>query len=314
MNINNPDQNTVEKRFPEAIMATCCIPWKEDFSLDEEMFRRLIRLTLEHTKYVYLFGTAGEGYAVQGALYKKVVSIFAEEVTKNNGFPMVGVISASLQEMHERIETAKALGIRLFQISLPCWDIPTGEEIYTFFDSLLSRHPDCRFMHYNRRLQGRVLGVDEYIRLSAAHPNLIGAKISTDSLRYVNSLITSGLPLQWFFTTPGFAYASMYNRCGLLISAASINWGMAKRYFQAGLRKDYAALLEYQEDLIGLVNKLVGIMPPGAHMDGSYDKIFPKMYIPDFPLRLLPPYKGAEEETFVKLKEIVLENYPEWSF
>ncbi|NQT58068.1 MAG: dihydrodipicolinate synthase family protein [Bacteroidetes bacterium] len=306
------DLKSTGKRFPEAIMATCCVPWGEDYSLDEGMFRRLIRLTLEHTPYVYLFGTAGEGYAIQGDLYKKVVSVFADEVGKNNGFPMVGVISSSLQEMHEKIETAKALGIRLFQISLPCWDIPTGDEIDTFFNSLLSKHTDCQFMHYNRRLQGRVLGVDEYTRLSEAHPNLIGAKISSDSLTYINSLITSGLPLQWFFTTPGFAYASMYKQCGLLISAASINWDMAKRYFQAGLQKDYAALMGFQENLIGLVKKLIVIMPPGAHMDGSYDKLFPKMYIPDFPLRLLPPYVGAEEETFSRLKDILFKYYPEW--
>lgn len=314
MSKDNLNQKIGKKKFPEAIMATCCIPWKEDFSLDEDMFRSLIRLTLEHTPYVYLFGTAGEGYAIQGDLYKRVVSVFADEVAKNNGFPMVGVISASLQEMHERIETAKALGIRLFQISLPCWDIPKGEEIDIFFDSLLSKHTDCKFMHYNRRLQGTVLGVEEYTRLSAAHPNLIGAKISTDSLRYVDSLMTSDLPLQWFFTTPGFALASMYSKCGLLISAASINWDMAKRYFQAGLQKDYAALIGYQKDLIGLVNRLVGIMPPGTHIDGAYDKLFPKMYLPEFPSRLLPPYKGADEETFMKFKEIVMEYYPNWSF
>ncbi len=62
--MNNLNLKEPVKRFPEAIMATCCIPWKEDYSLDEDMFRKLIRLTLGHTKYVYLFGTAGEGYAI----------------------------------------------------------------------------------------------------------------------------------------------------------------------------------------------------------------------------------------------------------
>ncbi|MCK5155864.1 MAG: dihydrodipicolinate synthase family protein [Spirochaetales bacterium] len=301
-----------KKRFPEAILATCCIPWEKDFSLNEDMFRKLIRLTINHTQYVYIFGTAGEGYAVNESQYKRVVSVFADEVEKCEGIPMVGVISSSLQDMHDKIDIAKVAGIRLFQISLPCWDIPREFEIDTFFNSILLEHRDCQFLHYNRRLQGHVLGVEEYTRLSNAHPNLIGAKISSDSITYIHSLMTGGLPLQWFFTTPGFAYASMYGKCGLLIAAASINWGMAKLYFRSGIDKDFDTLMKYQQDIIDIVNELIEIMPSEAHIDGAYDKLYPKMYLPDFPLCLLPPYEGATEETFNQFRKIISTYYPDW--
>lgn len=37
---------------------------------------------------------------------------------------------------------------------------------------------------------------------------------------------------------------------------------------------------------------------PAGRIDGSYDKLFEKMYDPEFPLRLLPPYIGSSDEEF----------------
>src|SRR6188508_227002 len=63
---------TTMARIPElhpprdrAILGTCCIPWTADYQLDEPLFRRSIQADIEHgTKYLYLFGTAGEGHSV----------------------------------------------------------------------------------------------------------------------------------------------------------------------------------------------------------------------------------------------------------
>lgn len=37
---------------------------------------------------------------------------------------------------------------------------------------------------------------------------------------------------------------------------------------------------------------------PDNRIDGSYDKLFEKMYEPDMPLRLLPPYIGSSDEEY----------------
>jgi hypothetical protein len=40
-----------------------------------------------------------------------------------------------------------------------------------------------------------------------------------------------------------------------------------------------------------------------AHMDGAFDKLFVKYQLPEFPSRLLPPYRGATEEQFLHFRE-----------
>ena len=35
-----------------------------------------------------------------------------------------------------------------------------------------------------------------------------------------------------------------------------------------------------------------------GHMDGVFDKMFTKIHIPEFPLRLLPPYTAAGDAQF----------------
>ena len=68
------------KRYPSCILAACCVPWNEDGSLAEEIFRHEIRNLLTNlTRDIYLFGTAGEGYAVTEEQFDQIVHVFREE-------------------------------------------------------------------------------------------------------------------------------------------------------------------------------------------------------------------------------------------
>ena len=51
---------------------------------------------------------------------------------------------------------------------------------------------------------------------------------------------------------------------------------------------------------------------PAGRIDGSYDKLFEKMYDPEFPLRLLPPYIGSSDEEFHTFVRLLGERLPEW--
>src|SRR6266496_3277911 len=100
-----------KKRYPACILATCCIPWNEDGSLAEEIFRRQIRNLRENlTRHLYLFGTAGEGYAVTDKQFDQILKIFHEETNQAADRAMVGVISLSLGTIIERIERARSMG------------------------------------------------------------------------------------------------------------------------------------------------------------------------------------------------------------
>src|SRR6185436_2188682 len=109
------------KRFPSCILSTCCIPWDDRDQFAERIFRAQVRAALAGTQHLYVFGTAGEGYAVTDRQFDQVVAAFTDEMRQAGAEPMVGVIHLSLGTILERIERCRDAGVRQFQISLPSW-------------------------------------------------------------------------------------------------------------------------------------------------------------------------------------------------
>lgn len=50
--------------LPAAILATAVVPWTDRYEFDEAVFRReVLTIARNLTHHIYVFGTAGEGYA-----------------------------------------------------------------------------------------------------------------------------------------------------------------------------------------------------------------------------------------------------------
>ena len=115
------------KRYPQCLLGTCCVPWNEDGSFAERVFRKQGQHLLKNgTKHLYLFGSAGEGYAVTDRQFNKITEVFCEEMDTAGAVPMVGVISASMPTIIQRIKWGRDMGAKEFQISLPCWGKDTN--------------------------------------------------------------------------------------------------------------------------------------------------------------------------------------------
>ena len=91
-------------RYPQAILVSCEIPWDKQENLMEDLFRREVLQTLENGfNHLYVFGTAGEGYAVDTSRFRQIVQIFYEETRGDNVHPMVGGIGLSTANIVERV-------------------------------------------------------------------------------------------------------------------------------------------------------------------------------------------------------------------
>ena len=105
-------------RYPSTVMVSIVCPWDRRERLAEQIFRRAIRhaagMGFDH---LYVFGTAGEGYAVDGARFRSVIEVFRDETVGSAATPMVGVIGLSTANVLERLRVAYDLGFREFQIS-----------------------------------------------------------------------------------------------------------------------------------------------------------------------------------------------------
>ena len=304
-------------RYPRVMLGTVCLPWDEGGTLLEDLFREQVRrLGGAGLRERYVFGTVGEGYAVTEAQFDQVTRIFVEEMAAQEAPPMVGVISLSLGTVVERIERAAALGVRRFQLSLPSWGTLTDGEVGTFFRETCGRFPECRFLHYNLGRAGRLLDGGDYAALAARHENLVGTKYGGGDLRLIADLLTRAPTLRHFLTEPGYAAGCALGEPGFLVSFASSNLRRAGAYFAAGVDGDLPALAALHRELVAVRQDLGAAMaagPPAPHMDGGYDKLYSRLLDPRVPLRLLPPYAGADAAAFARYAALLRRRPPAWA-
>jgi len=291
---------------PLPILATAVVPWTADFRFDAETFRRQVRTIARNlTRHIYIFGTAGEGYAVTEAQFREIATCFSEISEEENVTPMLGVISLSLPTIAQRIAWGHSLGYRNFQLSLPAWGALNDRELDTFFAETCGRFPDSHFHHYNLARSNRVLTAVDYRRLADAHPNFVAVKASVSDPAIIRDFMALAPRLQFFFTERGYVEARKLGPCGFLISLASVNPAQAKA-FVAG---DDAFRLQAFEGVAAMGKKLKEIHGGCYHIDGAFDKMLFRVSDPTFPLRLLPPYEFASEADFDAFRAAIP---PEW--
>lgn len=298
--------------LPPTVLGTCCVPWREDGSFDELLFRKSIRsLHARGMQDLYIFGTAGEGHAVCEARYREVATVFVEETRALGAQPMVGVISLSLATALERIDFARGLGVTLLQVSLPNWGAVRDSEVRAFFRETCDSFPDVNFLHYNLARAGRIVRPDEYAELSEHHPNLVATKYGAGEPEVVAGLMVRVPTLTHFFTELGYFQAAPLGRCGLLSSVSSSNPARAREYFTAGATGNWERLAELYGELAGVMLAIRECVGAGR-IDGAYDKAIAKIVEPTFPLRLLAPYEAATEMDFERYRRRLAESFPEW--
>ena len=302
------------KRYPQCLLGTCCVPWNEDGSFAEQVFRGQIQHLLKNgTQHLYIFGSAGEGYAVTDMQFNRITEVFCEEMNAEGAAPMVGVISASLPTITQRIKWARELGVKEYQIALPCWGQCTFDEVRRFFGETCGEFDDCSFLHFNSPHAKRMVTADEYAMLADEFGNLVATKNIIDSVREVTLLLKKSPQLQHFFMEHGFALASILGlEAGWIIALASTNWQRANAFYQACMHRNIEQITGYMIELVQMENALYNLVGDQGHIDGVYDKIFCNIADSDFSLRLLPPYNYVSDETVGKYVAFLRNSYPQW--
>jgi dihydrodipicolinate synthase/N-acetylneuraminate lyase len=280
---------------PAKILATAVVPWTDRYEFDETVFCRQVQtIARDLTRHIYVFGTAGEGYAVSEKQFDQITRAFWRSAQESGVAPMIGLISLSLPTIIDRIERCYALGFRTFQLSLPSWGVLNDQEVDAFFAATCGRFTDCQFHHYNLLRTKRLLTSVEYRRLAAAHPNFVAVKASTSDPAILADLLTMTPRLRFFLTEMGYTIARRTHDVGFLISLASVNAARAKA-FVAG---DDAQRVSDVADFNAMAVTIKELSARKYHIDGAFDKMLFRVTDRTFPLRLLPPYAYATDADF----------------
>jgi len=300
-------------RYPQAILVSCEAPWDEKEQLLEDVFRREVRMALEHFNHLYIFGTAGEGYAVDTARFQQIVRIFHEETRGADVHPMVGVIGLSTANVVERITFAYEIGFRVFQISMPSWGALNDIEVMTFFRDVCGTFPAASFLHYNLPRAKRMLTGTDYRQLIDAVPNLVATKNTGGGLDRAADLLTHAPELQHFFGEQNFPHGCLYGECSLLSSFGPMTPYKAKALFDAGRKGDRVAMFDLQKEFHDMLHGALGPLLAEGRIDGAYDKLLVRLGgLEEMPLRLLSPYQGFSEEQYQACKRVMQKRFAEW--
>lgn len=300
-------------RYPQAILVSCEIPWDENEELLEDVFRRSVQATLQQFKHLYIFGTAGEGYAVSQAQFRRIVDIFYQETRGADIHPMVGLIGMSTPIVLEKLQYAYERGFRAFQISLPAWGVLTDAEVMTFFRDVCGAFPEAKFLHYNLPRAGRVLEARHYRPLVDALPNLVATKNTGGGHLRASELVSQVGELQHFLGEGNFLQGCFYGECSLLATFGSLSPHKVKAYFAAAQAKDFPTMLALQRGFHDLLADLFGALAGENKIDGAYDKLWARLGgFEQMPLRLLSPYHGFSEAQYQACRQLLESKYADW--
>lgn len=301
-------------RHHQSILVSCEIPWNEQEQLEENIFRQEIRHFVSlGFRDLYIFGTAGEGHAVDTRRFEVIVNVFREETSHDGITPMVGVIGLSTANVVERLSIAYRSGFRLFQISLPSWGVLDEVETMRFFRDVCGAFPDCKFLHYNLLRSRRLLGAAEYRRIADEIPNLVATKNTGTTVAGTAELMKLVPELQHFFGESMFPIGCLYGECSLLSSFGPMIPSKTKQFFEYGRTRQFEKLFLLQAEYLAMVEELQRPVQGTSRMDGAYDKMWVRLGGVPMPLRLLSPYESFSEEVLEQCQQIMRERYNDWT-
>jgi dihydrodipicolinate synthase/N-acetylneuraminate lyase len=301
-------------RFHQGILVSCQIPFDEKERLLEGLFREAVQAALDRGfRNVYVFGTAGEGHAVDNAQFRDIVQIFYEETLGKEVTPQVGLIDMSTRRVVQKLQVAYETGFRIFQISFPGWGVLNDTEMMTFFGDVCGASPDSSFLHYNLPRAWRILKAPEYRRIADEVPNLVATKNTILNIRETVELMRLVPEVQHFLGEAHFGIACLYGECSLLSSWGLLFPSRTKELFEYGRKRQFPELFALAKEYMEVSGDLFRTAQRGeAHMDGAYDKLWTRLGGIEMPLRLLSPYQSFSEEIFEACLHLLREKYPEW--
>ncbi len=301
-------------RHHQTILVSCEVPWDEREQLDESIFRQEIQqfISLGFSD-LYVFGTAGEGHAVDTKRFSRIVKVFREETAEDGITAMVGVIGLSTANVVERLRIAHGAGFRYFQISLPSWGVLDEVETMRFFRDVCGRFPDSKFLHYNLLRSRRLLGPAEYRKIVDEIPNLVATKNTGTTVAGTIELMKTVPELQHFFGESMFPTGCMFGECSLLSSFGPMLPSKTKEFFEAGRTKQIEKLFSLQAEYLAAVADIQRPIQGTNRMDGAYDKMWVRLGGVPMPLRLLSPYESFSEDVLEQCRQILVERYSDWT-
>lgn len=293
---------------------TIALPINADNSIDLGRLAEGIDILLAMgVDGVYSNGTTGEFYNQTETEFDTVQQLFAEKC-EAAGVPFqIGVSAMNPTVSLERLQRVKQLQPGAVQVILPDWFPLTDQEAVAFLQRMAESAAPIGLVLYNPPQAKRRLLPDDFGRLKAAVPALIGVKVAAGDTEWYARMAQHMQDLAVF--VPGHTLATGYRlgAHGAYSNVACIHPGAAQRWYDQ-MQSDLAGALELEERIQQFLNTHIHpFISEQGYPNQAVDKLL--MAIggwADWGTRLRWPYRWIPASEADRLRPLARDLIPEF--
>ncbi len=305
----------------EGIWAGLPISWDEKYLFDEKSYAQNIeRMCKTKVHGLYTTGSSGEFYALDYEEFCRMADIVCEICNKYKKPLQIGCCSDATRKTIKLIEYASQKdGVGAVQINLPYWMELTDREVKQFFSDVYKVNQDMPLIHYNIPRAKRFLNGCDYLQILEIAPSLIGVKycFAGSNFSDLQHSIRITPQLSYFVGESLLASAVMMGARGSYSSFVYTNPDYILGFYEnikAGKWKEAMAsqgyIAEFEIELEVFIKKLgEGVIDPVGDKGLGVASGFLKGS-----QKTRPPYIGWSEETVMRVRQWLKEEYPEFVF
>lgn len=302
---------TITKDKLCGIWAALPLPWREDGSLDAEIYARDIVSCCEaKVNGIYSGGTTGEFYAQDFEVFSQVNRILAE-TAHEHGTPMqAGCTALNTEEVCRRARYAKEIGADIIQVAIPFWLELDDTEVVDFFSAVAKAAGGVPIIHYDTARSKRRISPALYQRLCREVPTLWGTKFGGADVFAVKQITLANPTLKVFVGEHALASATPMGASGAYCALVLMNPGWMIEYYEACRDRRWNRAFEVQDE-VALLFSTLGSLPTSGLQDSALDRLFAR--VDDFlqcPIQCKLPYRSGTEADLEFLRDWTKRNLP----
>lgn len=251
------------------VWAALLTPWDDDDGVDESRLVAEVRaFAAAGVHGVYTGGTAGEFYAQDDTVFRRVTEIVCDEGCRQ-GIPVqIGCTTLSTRTTCQRVLAARRAGADAAQLAIPFWLTLSDEEVLDFFRAVADAADGLPLVLYQtmrakRRIDPPLLG-----RLCHQVPTLIGVKDTTADLETFDAMRRDAPELSIFGPDCGLIGRVRGGGTGTYSSLVGLHPGAMLDYWEACERGRFDEASRWEHAFQALMRD---VLQPMVRDEGLFD-------------------------------------------
>ncbi len=294
--------------------ATLLLPINENDTIDYfRLADELDYLIAAGVDGIYSNGTAGEFYNQTEEEFDRINQLLSERCLAASIRFQIGAGNPSPIISLERVKRAVSLKPDALQVILPDWVIATSNEQVEFLKRIADEAKGIPLVLYNPPHAKSVLQPKEYVKFKDEVPELIGIKVLSGDLQWVEDMKAYASHLSIFI--PGHFLASGVENgiaSGAYSNVACINPIAAQKWWEL-MQTDINEALRIQKNILQFFAQCIAPFHKEGFSNPALDKFLAAVGgWADIGTRLRWPYKGINQTEVERAKPVLHKMVPEF--